>query len=201
MFPYGFRKLHGEIEVDISEACKMILEELQQTKHLGDLADTDRLIDAILGAKRVFVSGAGRSGLMVRAFAMRLMQTGIEVHVVGETTTPRIGKDDLFLVGSGSGSTGGPLNHTRIARSSGATVALVTAARSSPIREISDIVIRLHAPIHKAQTSENGAKSQQPLGTLFEQSMLLYLDAVTVMLMEQMDVDTNALLGRHTTLE
>ena len=37
---------------------------------------------------RVFVGGAGRSGLMLRAFAMRLMQTGREVCVIGETVTP-----------------------------------------------------------------------------------------------------------------
>ncbi len=56
---------------------------------------------------RVFVAGAGRSGLVLRMAAMRLMHLGMTVHVAGDTTTPAISSGDLLLVASGSGTTSG----------------------------------------------------------------------------------------------
>ena len=61
--------------------------------------------ELIESAPRIFVAGAGRSGLCMKAFGMRLMHTGKTVHVVGETTTPSIAEADLLIVGSGSGRT------------------------------------------------------------------------------------------------
>lgn len=55
-------------------------------------------------ARRIFISGDGRSGLMGKAIAMRLMHGGYEVYVVGETITPSIGKGDVLLLVSGSAS-------------------------------------------------------------------------------------------------
>ena len=56
-------------------------------------------------SSRIFVAGAGRSGLCMRAFGMRLMHLGKTVYVVGETTTPSIAATDLLILGSGSGRT------------------------------------------------------------------------------------------------
>src|SRR6478752_8347358 len=56
-------------------------------------------------AKRIFVIGEGRSGLMGKSFAMRLMHLGATVYVVGETITPSIAEGDLLVAISGSGTT------------------------------------------------------------------------------------------------
>ena len=85
------------------ELC--VVDEIRAT-----LAETDEeqirdLVQAILDANRIFVGGAGRSLLMIRTFAMRLMHLGLVSHVVGETITPSIEPGDLLIVASGSGQT------------------------------------------------------------------------------------------------
>ena len=49
--------------------------------------------------------GAGRSGLVAKAFAMRLMHLGFTAYVVGETITPAMRPKDLLVIFSGSGRT------------------------------------------------------------------------------------------------
>jgi len=65
----------------------------------------NKLIEDILNANAIFLMGAGRSGLVARAFAMRLMHLGLKVYVVGETTTPAVKRGDLVIAISGSGET------------------------------------------------------------------------------------------------
>lgn len=82
-----------------------ILNELQQSSSLILDEDAEKLVNGILGAKKVFVAGAGRSGFMGKSFAMRMMHMGIDAYVPGETTTPNFEKDDILIIGSGSGET------------------------------------------------------------------------------------------------
>ena len=79
--------------MDFEEAWKAILDEVGGALSKVEREPVTRLIELIESARRVFVAGAGRSGLMVRTFAMRLMQMGFETYVAGETTTPAIDKD------------------------------------------------------------------------------------------------------------
>jgi len=50
------------------------------------------LVEAKISNKKVMVLGAGRSGLVARSFAMRLMHLTFNVHVIGETITPGQGR-------------------------------------------------------------------------------------------------------------
>ena len=50
----------------------------------------DRALITINSAPRLFIAGAGRSGLAMRAFAMRLMHLGKECHFLGDVTTPSV---------------------------------------------------------------------------------------------------------------
>ncbi|HKP05968.1 MAG TPA: 6-phospho-3-hexuloisomerase, partial [Microbacterium sp.] len=63
----------------------------------------DALAGLILSADRVFVGAAGRSGIALRMTAMRLMHLGLDVHLLGDVTTPAIGAGDVLLTASGSG--------------------------------------------------------------------------------------------------
>jgi 6-phospho-3-hexuloisomerase len=187
--------------MSISQACYRILEEISRTIDASGMDGTDALLEAIPKAKRVFVTGAGRSGLMIRAFGMRLMQIGVDTYVVGETTTPSIAKGDLLIVGSGSGSTGGPLSFAQIAQHMGAKVAGITAAKDAPLKDLSDILIWLPAPTPKVHEDNGLPPSAQPLGSLFEQTLLVYLDALIILLMRTMNVEADTLMQRHATLE
>jgi len=164
-----------------SEYGKAIVNELENT--LSKLSDSrgEELVKAIENANRIFVAGAGRSGFAVKAFAMRLMHMGYHAYVVGETVTPNLKPDDLIVFGSGSGSTGSLVGMAKKAKAIGAKIALLSILEDSPIGELADIIIRIPAPTPKIE-QDTGFTSIQPMGSLFEQSLLLTLDAVILLL-------------------
>ena len=81
-----------------------VLDELAETMRAVDPGGLRALEERLGAARRVFVAGAGRSGLVVRAFAMRLMHLGLDGHMVGDMTTPALGEGDLLVVSAGPGS-------------------------------------------------------------------------------------------------
>jgi 6-phospho-3-hexuloisomerase len=177
-----------------------ILDELHSTLAQISNKQCDKVVDAILDTERVFVAGAGRSAFVVKGFAMRLMHMGFTVHVVGETTTPNISSNDLLLIGSGSGATGSLVVMAQKARKIGATIALITILADSPMAQLADTVITLPTPSPKI-TQDIGLQSIQPMGTLFEQSMQLTLDALIVLLMAKITIDSDTMFARHANLE
>ena len=69
-----------------------VLAELKEASTHVSTEQTDSLVEAILSAKKVFVAGAGRSGFMLKSFAMRMMHMGIDAYVVRETVTANFEK-------------------------------------------------------------------------------------------------------------
>lgn len=98
--------------------------DLHQAMARIDGAALARLEQAIAEANAIFVFGAGRSLLMLKAFAMRLMHIGLKVHVVGDVVTPALQKSDLLLLASASGETASLVNVAIKAKQLGGTVAL-----------------------------------------------------------------------------
>ncbi len=168
-------------------------------KDLGEVAD--RLEDGplrelgveISRANSIFVAGLGRSGLMAKAFAMRLMHLGLAPHVVGETTTPDIGEGDLLICCSRRGESGSHSHFIDMAHGVSGRVALVTASPESTNARKADLTVVL--PVDRT------IEAHQPLGTLFEQALLLLLDLLTTRLMRDLEVDEAAMRRKHTSLE
>ena len=177
-----------------------IIEELRSTLAHVSNVQAEKLAEAIIGARAVFAAGAGRSGLTVRGFAMRLMHLGFQVYVVGDTTTPAITDEDLLLIGSGSGSTGSLVVSAKKARGIGAKIGLVTIQEDSEIGKLADIVLTIPAPSPKL-AGDQVSQSQQPLGSLFEQGLFLTLDAIVGMLMVKRRIEGDAMFARHANLE
>ncbi|WP_039043600.1 6-phospho-3-hexuloisomerase [Sporosarcina sp. ZBG7A] len=177
---------------------KEILDELKRTLSLMKDADTENLVDAILNAKKIFVAGGGRSGFMAKAFVMRMMHIGLEAYVVGETVTPNLEADDLFIVGSGSGETGSLVSMTEKAQNIGATIASITTNPVSTIGKLADLTIEIPA---QAKADSASGKSIQPMGSLFEQALLLFYDALILSVMEKSDSHSDIMYGRHANLE
>ena len=163
------------------------------TEILAQIDDTsaDALVAAIQAHSRIFVYGAGRSGLMIKAFAMRLAQAGYTVFAVGDVTTPAIKCGDLLLLASASGETASVLRYARIAKDVGACVLSLTARESSTLASLSQRILLLHAPTKDDPTS--GAV----MGTLFEQAVLLFCDAAV----ERLGVSATDMRARHANLE
>ena len=180
-----------------------VLEELGETMRAVDPESLRKLQERLVAARRVFVAGAGRSGLVVRAFAMRLMHLGLQVYVVGDVTTPAFAAGDLLVIGSGSGETESLCAVGRKAKALGGVLAVVTIVPSSTLGQLADVVVRVnaHSPKAAAQAGGPPGRSVQPMGTLFEQTMLLLLDAVVMRLAAARGTSPEELFARHASLE
>jgi 6-phospho-3-hexuloisomerase len=177
-----------------------IIIELKDTLSKLDEETIDQLLEAIISSNRIFIAGTGRSGLIIRCFAKRLMHLGLNVFVVGETTTPGISKSDLLIIGSGSGETGSVSVFAKEAKKHNARLGLITAFPDSTIGKLADIKVFVSVPIDNKRLA-NGSTSIQPGGSLFEQSMMLLLDGMVLKLMEKLSVDTSAMRANHANLE
>jgi 6-phospho-3-hexuloisomerase len=176
------------------------LQELETVLGLVDEHSMEALLRALQDAERIFIAGKGRSGLQMRAFAMRLMHLGLQTFVVDDVTTPGIRKGDLLLIGSGSGRTRSLVGYAQEAKSLGAKIALITADHTSPIAEQADVVLLISAPTPKAQKRIT-SQSIHPMGTLFEQALGIFSDLIILRLMEEMGMDADKMFARHANLE
>jgi 6-phospho-3-hexuloisomerase len=170
-----------------------ILQELTHVAASIDRHQMQRLVEVMRSAKRIFVAGIGRSGLMARALAMRLMHLEFDVHVVGETTTPSIRKGDLLLCCSRYGRSRTLHTYVEKAHEVDARAALITMTTRSPLARRVDHVFAIPVVV--------GGRSRQPLGTIFEQSLLLYCDALVMFAMRRLGISETEMARRHTQLE
>mgnify|MGYP003212877753 CR=1 FL=1 len=83
-------------------SIKAILDNIICAEEFLDEDAINEFEEIIMNSKNVFVTGAGRSGLAAKAFAMRLMHLGISSYVVGETISPAIYDDDCIIAISGN---------------------------------------------------------------------------------------------------
>lgn len=179
---------------------KTVIAELERTLTAISPEEAGRLCDLILQARSIFVAGAGRSGLAMRGFAMRLMHMGFSVHVPGDLTTPPLQRGDLLLIGSGSGETASLVAMAEKAKALGGRVALITILPDSTIGKMSEVTVRIPAPTPKATGTAQFA-SVQPMGTLFEQSLMIFLDLMVLRLMDKKGIDATRMFERHANLE
>ncbi|MDN5308748.1 MAG: 6-phospho-3-hexuloisomerase [Methanolobus sp.] len=166
-----------------------------------------QMLSAILKARRIFVLGAGRSGLVGRAFAMRLMHLGLSSHVVGETTTPAVSTEDAIVAISGSGQTRSVSDLGKVAKDIGATVIAITSNKDSKLGNLSDVVVVLPG---RTKDDAGGYLERHmrgeytyltPLGTSFETSASVFLDAVIAELIYITGASEADLKSRHTNIE
>lgn len=161
-----------------------VIEELSDSIKLISEKESESLVNEILKAKKIFVTGAGRSGLMGKAFAMRMMHMGFDAHVIGETTTPNFTDEDLLIIGTGSGET--------------RTLVPIAQKAKELGGKIADLIVKLPGARKDLEGSYN---TIQPMGSLFEQTMLLFYDATILSLMEKRNLNSGKMYGKHANLE
>lgn len=172
--------------------------------------DAERFIQVLLDAKRIYVAGAGRSGLVAKAFAMRLMHLGLQAYVIGETITPALNRGDVMVIFSGSGKTKTVADLAETARDIGGKICLITSNADSRIGKIADCIVIIEhqrdpvtddAAEFEIRQMMGDHKSFAPLGTLFETASMIFADAVISRMMEITKTDESALKNRHTNIE
>lgn len=185
------------IDGPFATARRVILREIEALLRCIREDQTDRFIEELTEADRIFVVGAGRSKLAVDAFAMRLMHLGLTAHVAADTTTPAIGDGDLLIACSGSGETPTVVHLTRAAAQAGARVVAVVGAPESTLQTYADVTVHLR---EYSEDYEPQASSQF-VGTLFEQGAFVFFDCLVQVIQKIRDVDPDAMFARHANLE
>ena len=190
-------------------SIRAILDNIESAQDYLDEEAIEKFEDIIISSKNIFVTGAGRSGLAAKAFAMRLMHLGLSAYVVGETISPAIYEDDCIIAISGSGETNTIVSAAKIAKNRGSKVLALTSYPDSTLGQMCDSYILVKGRTKKEVDDENYIKRQihgnytslTPLGTAFELTTLVFLDAIVSELMEKMHQTESDLKARHTVLE
>jgi len=180
-----FRKSLDEITVHLDKAK----EDFEGEK-------MDALVKVLLSSRRIFVYGAGRSGLVGRMFTQRLMHLNLNAYFVGETLTPALEAQDVLVAISGSGQTTSTLALTGAAKERGAKIVVLTAHINSPLATGADLIISV-----KGKTKLAEYESYAPFTTLFDITCLAYLDSLASELMGRLSLTDRDIERKHATVE
>ncbi len=175
------------------------LEELKNVFEKMNDADIVPLMDEVLSAKKIVCYGAGREGLGLKFFVMRLMHLGLDAHWAMEDTAPGIGPGDVFFVSCGPGFYSHVVYLAEKAKEAGATVVTVTADPHSDIGKISDVICRLPAMAWRAKGDL--VQSGQIMGNLYEQAAVLLFDIISQELKERLKLSDAEMEKRHRNYE
>jgi 6-phospho-3-hexuloisomerase len=194
----------------VQEMMRLMASKIRSTADLLSDEEVERFLKEILKSRRIYVLGAGRSGLVAKSFAMRLMHLGLQSYVVGETITPSMKSGDMLVAFSGSGETKTVAELAETSKDIGGHLCLVTSKKDSRIGRIADCVVVIES--HRDEVRDESAefeirqmtgehKSFAPLGTLFETAAMIFADAIVSALMEITHCNIEDLKDRHANIE
>ena len=193
----------------VKEVSNWILSGINGIIEITDEDEIENFIQMILAAKenKILVIGSGRSGFVGRAFALRLMQSGFNIYVSGETITPALTKNDLVIAISGSGTTKTVVAQAEIAKEIGTKIVTIPSHADAKIGSLSDLAV-----VIKGRTKEDididfvrrqitGEYDMAPMGTMFELSTLVFLDSVIADIMRRIGQSEIDLKKRHANTQ
>jgi 6-phospho-3-hexuloisomerase len=196
----------------LKAAAKEIIDNIESSIKELNMKEVEKLIELLLEAKdkKIFVVGMGRSGFVARAFALRLMNLEFNVYFLGETITPAAEKGDLVIAISGTGTTKMVLTASAAAKEIGAKVVAITSFAESPLGQIADHVVTVKGRTKAGWPREEDYLARQiigerepltPLGSVFENNCMVFLDSLIVELMHRLGRTEEDLKRRHATIE
>jgi 6-phospho-3-hexuloisomerase len=196
----------------LKAAAEEIIAGIKSSIEALNMKEVERLIGLLLEAKekKIFIVGMGRSGFVARAFALRLMNLGFNVYFLGETITPAAEKGDLLIAISGTGATKMVLTASTAAKEIGATVIAFTSFSESPLGRMADHTVTIKGRTKAGWPKEEDYLARQligerepltPLGSVFENNCMVFLDSLVVELMHRLGRTEEDLKRRHATIE
>lgn len=177
----------------------LILDELNDALGKSNFDQLDSFVSQIQTSERIVVYGAGRVGLVMKSFSMRLNHLGLKSYFLNDSNMPKMNKSDLLIVGSGSGSTPSIATIVDIAFRNKIKIICITADENSEIAGNSSFLLIINAPTKNSDISS--INSIQPMTTLFEQALLIVLDSLVLNLMESLHETHDTMVKRHNNLE
>jgi DNA-binding MurR/RpiR family transcriptional regulator len=136
---------------------------VEETAEQLDPAICERVVDAISGAGRIDIYGAGASGFVASDFQQKLHRIGRtafywpDVHTA-LTSAALLGKGDVAIGISHTGTTSDVVEVLEQARSRGATTVALTNFPRSPVTEVADYVLTTAA---RETTYRSGATASR----------------------------------------
>ena len=177
---------------------KEILELVEQVHRQLEIREPDAvssLTQKIIGAHSVFLLGAGRSGLIAKCFAMRLMHCGIASYAAGECGTPRPRNGDLAIILSASGETPSLVAISRRLRETEVEMTLISARSDATLSTLCDNKIILTG------CENHQRQNLLPMGSLFENAAFLLLESTVAETIASTGIDQAFMQDNHTILE
>ena len=196
----------------ISDYMLRTAEMIIRVAEVVDEEHSQQLITEILSGRRIYVTGAGRSGLVAKAFAIRLMHLGFPCYVIGETITPAFESGDMLVVFSGSGETKSVVSAAEKVHELGGWTCLITANPESHAAGYVDLVIDLGEssgnsadlpPEYEVRQISGQYRSVSvPIGrgSAFEMVALAYSDAIISALMAASHMDPDEVRLRFSNI-
>ena len=194
---------------EVSSSMRLIIENLKEVIDKLDREAIKAMLQKTIDGNQIFVMGAGRSRLVAKAFAMRLMQLGLSVYVVGEITTPAVLPQDVVIAISGSGETHTVADLGKLAKDIGSILITITSKKDSTLGRISDIAVIIPSKTkndpgeadYLERHMRGDYKHMSPLGTSFEITALVFLDSVVSQLIMLTGASEAELKSRGTNIE
>jgi len=194
---------------------EVVLKEINEIALEISEKQSECLVNQILKAKRVFLVAIGRVNLSLQCFGKRLSHLGIKVELVGSLTEKPATNKDLLIVASGSGESLVPLEIAKKAKKIGCKILLITSAKTSSIRSLSNFVVEIKTPTKPKtlikknikqkenlfDSSSKLKKSIQPMSTVFDQVLHIYGDCIALRLIEKLKLNKKDLWKSHANLE
>lgn len=196
----------------LKAAAEEIVAGIKSSIEALNMKEVEKFVELLLDAKdrKIFIVGMGRSGFVARGFALRLMNLGFSVYFLGETITPAAEKGDLLIAISGTGATKMVLTASAAAKEIGAKVVAVTSFSESSLGQMADHIIMIKGRTKSGWPREEDYLARQiigerepltPLGSVFENNCMVFLDSLVVELMHRLGRTEADLKRRHATLE
>ncbi|MDR2370500.1 MAG: 6-phospho-3-hexuloisomerase [Treponema sp.] len=199
-----------DYKTEYQQMTKAVIEEHRQVFEKLDMGELGVFVEAVAGAKRVFVMGGGREGISCRGFAMRLAHLGKEAHWIWDDTAVAMGPGDLFVVSEGSGDVGMFGYVLEKAKQSGARIAIITGMPDgAQVKKYADIVLFVHSTVYLGKAGEAPGKpkqhdvvpTRQPMGNQYEQHLYMLLDVIVIFVMKEMGQSYQEMENRHRNIE
>lgn len=181
------------------QCSEQILLECQKALAAIEPENTHQLLKAMMQAEQVFFVGVGRVSLSLQSMAKRLAHLGLSTHIVGEITEPAITPNDLLIVGSGSGESLIPVAIAKKAHALGVRIAYIGSNAESTVAKLSTVCVRI--PVRTKLAKPDEIHSDQPMTSLFEQTLLLYGDTLAMMICREHSIVMHDLWRKHANLE
>ena len=182
----------------MSSETDRALQEIAEAVRSVSEPEIEGIVDELLAARRIACYAGGREGLVMRGLVMRLFHAGLDVHYVGDMTTPAVGPGDLLLLSCGPGRISMVEALAGVAKRDGARLVYLTAQPQYPPAELTDRVVHITA---QTMADDRESAAALPMGSAYEIALFVLVDLITNGVRRRRSESVEELRSRHTNLE